>query len=191
VLRYGVGASIPKEIEDGSFTRRVPTSNDKLLELLKGKKAAKAHLAAKQDIKTKSQQLKSAKPTPILKDESDEEEGRASAFNLRRQRPKKPVPITKGDDTDEEEGRSSTVTSKKRKTTNSEQSKLDEGAEKANIGLGPQVEGSDGDTTKTPSKPLVQRSKPKSYLDEILAERSNKKKKKKTKQNNIESKVEQ
>ena len=72
-----MGSAIPKDIADGSFTRRAPTSNDKLLEQLIGKKRAKAHLAAKQEAERASarqqptwQQKKEEKKV----EESEEEE---------------------------------------------------------------------------------------------------------------------
>ena len=90
VTRLGVGGYLPKDIADGSFTRRAPTSNDKLLEQLIGKKRAKAHMAAKQEAeraaaREQPQQFHPlGRPAPAKKEESDdEEEGRAATFNPR------------------------------------------------------------------------------------------------------------
>ena len=85
-----MGSAIPKDIADGSFTRRAPTSNDKLLEQLIGKKRAKAHLAAKQEAERASarqqptwQQKKEEKK---VEESEDEEEGRAATISSKRQR---------------------------------------------------------------------------------------------------------
>ncbi|KAI1549144.1 hypothetical protein A1F97_01454 [Pyrenophora tritici-repentis] len=132
--RIGLGGVLPKDIEDGSFTKRIPTSDDKLLQQLIGKRKAKAHIAAKQEAArskpaTKAQQY--AKQNVAKKEESDEEEGRAATFKSKRQKKKEKQAPRKVDD--------------------------DEEAEVA--------------------QPAPQRTKtkPKSFLDEILAERSKKK----------------
>ncbi|KAF2191106.1 hypothetical protein K469DRAFT_558170 [Zopfia rhizophila CBS 207.26] len=94
----GIGVLVPKNIEDGSFTRRAPTSNDRVLETLVGRKAAKAHIASKQAPKQNAQSQKVgcrplAKRTKAEESE-DEEEGRAAAFRSKRQKMNK-VPSSK------------------------------------------------------------------------------------------------
>lgn len=89
ICRLGVGHAVPKDILDGSFTRRAPTSNDKLLEQLIGKKRAKAHLAAKQEAERASARQQPAwqqqqKPVVQVVDSSDDdEESRAATIASR------------------------------------------------------------------------------------------------------------
>ncbi|KAJ4305255.1 hypothetical protein N0V90_000786 [Kalmusia sp. IMI 367209] len=181
--RFGVGAIVPKEVQDGSFTNRIPSSMEKLLENIVGKKAAKEHLASKHKSNTISKPQKPSKPAPT-KEESDEEEGRASAFKSRRQRRAKQVPDKQEENTDDEdeESRSSTLASKKQKTAGTHSVVADE-VEAVTSGL----EEVDSDGLKLmnvshPEQPrtsLTRKIKPKGYLDEILDERAKKKKKKK------------
>ncbi|KAF2000048.1 hypothetical protein P154DRAFT_466620 [Amniculicola lignicola CBS 123094] len=165
----GVGGVIPKNIKDGSFTRRTLTSNDKLLQNLIGRKAAKAHISAKQLKKEPVQQQKFGKPTISKVDESeDEEEGRAAAFkSKRRKTAKKPsIPI---DTEDPEDGDDATAMDTGQDT---EENILPEPSlQKPSPDTG-------GDSYEEP-KDSYQQSKRKtgSYLDEILAERAKKKKK--------------
>ncbi|KAJ4313794.1 hypothetical protein N0V94_006756 [Neodidymelliopsis sp. IMI 364377] len=173
--RLGVGSIIPKDIADGSFTRRAPTSNDKLLEQLIGKKRAKAHIAAKQEAERASarqqptwQQKKEEKKP----DESeDEEEGRAAMLASKRQRtnaaelkfkPKsakvkqQEVVVAHVDADDELKSDVAAVAQDEEPPT-----KVD----------------SDDDIDLKPKKRVKKsRAKPTSYLDELLAERSKKKK---------------
>lgn len=176
--RFGLGAIVPKEVRDGSFTNRLPTSHEKLLENLIGKKAAKAHLAAKQKHTAPSKPQKPAKPVET-KDESDEEEGRAAAFQSKRQRRTRPVP-TKSDSSDEdEESRTSNLASKKQKTTSDAPSVTN-----GDVTMGDAPDREDVDEPKKVAPTSrSQKAKPKSYLDEILGEKSKKKKKKKGKGN--------
>ncbi|KAA8615531.1 hypothetical protein Ptr902_11235 [Pyrenophora tritici-repentis] len=135
--RIGLGGVLPKDIEDGSFTKRIPTSDDKLLQQLIGKRKAKAHIAAKQEAArskpaTKAQQY--AKQNVAKKEESDEEEANAN----------------------------------------------NEDETKENVIADTQVDvepTQDDDEEAEVAQPAPQRTKtkPKSFLDEILAERSKKK----------------
>lgn len=170
VLSLGVGGKIPKEIHDGSFTRQSITSDDKLLENLIGKKAAKAH-AAKQASKANTKEHKVAKRsrTTKLEESEDEEEGRASAFKSKRQKTtKSKVPADDGEDLEIQQGLPDTdfparpAENKRQLEEYSKTAKQDDG------------EAQD-------DEPKLRKLKPKSgsYLDEILAERSKKKKKKK------------
>jgi hypothetical protein len=63
------------------------TSNDKLLQQLLGKKAAKAHIAAKQAPK-EHQAAKAVPPSkkPTKEESEDEEEGRAARFKSKRRK---------------------------------------------------------------------------------------------------------
>ncbi|OCK82217.1 hypothetical protein K432DRAFT_230686 [Lepidopterella palustris CBS 459.81] len=101
----GVGAPLPKDITDGSFKRRELSSNDKLLQQLLGKKAAKAHMSSKVSPKLGSKPLKAP---PHQEDSEDEEQGRASAFKSKKQNTRKTQPkptvsqITVGNDDEKE-----------------------------------------------------------------------------------------
>ena len=174
--RFGLGAMVPKEVQDGTFTKRIPTSHERLLENLIGKKAAKAHLAAKSKhtATTKPQKpVKSAQP----KEESDEEEeGRAATFKSKRQKRSKPTPAPQLDSDDEdEESRAAKAAAREQRTSKEVPEIADEDVTTEN---GPADEDVDG-TAKSPSTSQPVKAKPKSYLDELLGEKSKKKKKKK------------
>jgi hypothetical protein len=160
--RLGVGSAIPKDIADGSFTRRAPTSNDKLLEQLIGKKRAKAHLAAKQEAERASARQQ---PTWQQKKEEkkvDEEEGRAATITSKRQR-KDGVKGASKEKRAEEKVAAEVVVDKA--------SKAEEGEAVASKDI------SDDDIDLKPKKRVKKsRAKPTSFLDELLAERSKKKK---------------
>lgn len=167
---------VPKDVQDGSFINRMPTSHEKLLENLIGKKAAKAHLAAKQKHAAPSKPQKPVKAIET-KEESDEEEGRAAAFQSKRQRRTRPAPTKPDSSDDDEESRTSKLASKKQKTTGNVSEVTNGDVTMANA---PDDEDVDEPPKAAPaSRP--QKAKPKSYLDEILGEKSKKKKKKKGK----------
>ncbi|ORY02947.1 hypothetical protein BCR34DRAFT_447855, partial [Clohesyomyces aquaticus] len=165
----GVGGIIPKDIEDGSFTRRPLTSNDRLLEQLIGKKAAKEHRASKPAPRDASNPQKFGRKPETSKREpsDDEEEGRASAFRSKRTKtnrmppPKTTIARDDGEtavgetESPQEGGSDSTATMKKTVT-------------------GPEP-GQPEEEDATSARPVKPKSG--SYLDEILAERSKKKKK--------------
>ena len=161
-----MGSAIPKDIADGSFTRRAPTSNDKLLEQLIGKKRAKAHLAAKQEAERASarqqptwQQKKEEKK---VEESEDEEEGRAATIASKRQR-KDGVKGASKEKRAEEKVAAEVVVD--------EASKIEEGEAVASKDM------SDDDIDLKPKKRVKKsRAKPTSFLDELLAERSKKKK---------------
>jgi hypothetical protein len=160
-------------VQDGSFTNRMPTSHEKLLENLIGKKAAKAHLAAKHKHAATVKPQNPAKPTPT-KEESDEEEGRAASFRSKRQRRSNPPSAKQNeiDDEDEdEESRTLSVRSKNSKTNGQdvEEKGSDDELDEAKVEI--------VNKSAPPSRPP--KSKPKSYLDEILSEKAKKKDKKK------------
>lgn len=92
MVRLGVGAPLPKEIAEGSLYRRRLTTNDKLLQQLIGKKAAKDRLqAAKRPSSLRTHSVpnpaKDIKPANADED-SDDEKGRASAFRSKRTKAK-------------------------------------------------------------------------------------------------------
>jgi hypothetical protein len=173
VTRLGVGGYLPKDIADGSFTRRAPTSNDKLLEQLIGKKRAKAHIAAKQEAERAAAREQPqllhplGRPTPVKKEESeDEEEGRAATFKSKRRKTDRTAssPVEK----DEAEKEVSGATDADEPTCIAE-------AEGAAI----QPErNSDDEIPKKAKRSRKARAKPTSYLDEVLAERIKKKNRK-------------
>jgi len=165
---------LPKDIEDGSFTRRIPTSDDKLLQQLIGKKKAKAHITAKQEAarpnaSTKAQQY--AKQIAAKKDESDEEEGRAATFKSKRQKKKeKQTPRNVDSDDEDEESRAKRLAATAK----------NEDQTKEVIITDTQVDdkttqSKDDEAEVAPPAPKRIKTKPKSFLDEILAERSKKK----------------
>jgi hypothetical protein len=106
----------------------------------------------------------------VQKDESEEEEeGRAAAFKSKRQKPSNPVEH----DSSEDEDVSTTKTP-------SQTAENDQNEEK--VITAPPVQMLDVDnkepTPKSKSLPSRSKTKPTSYLDELLAEKSKKKKKK-------------
>ena len=134
------------------------------MQQLIGHKAAKAHLAAKQASRSGTQSTNIAKPSkPTKKEESeDEDEGRTSMFKSKRQKKTPAPPATDPDVLDR--GMSS-------KDDNQE---VNEPPTK-NPNQGPEDDDSE---PKAPiRKPLPGKKKPVSYLDQILAERSKKKRK--------------
>lgn len=179
ICRLGVGSILPKDIVDGSFTRRIPTSNDKLLEQLLGKKKAKAHLAAQQEAaRPNAKAQKYGKLAPVSKQESDDEEdGRAAAFQSKRfkrdQVPKKKVQSVESDDEDEEE-RAKRVGKTGGDEVPEEEAQIDTEPPKEDAEV-------DDDVVAEKTAPRKSRAKPKSFLDEILAERSKKASRKKSK----------
>ncbi|KAF2016273.1 hypothetical protein BU24DRAFT_462446 [Aaosphaeria arxii CBS 175.79] len=159
--QLGVGGKIPKDVADGSFTRRTLTSNDKLLQQLMGKRAAKAHIAAKQAPKTNLNAQKN--PARYLKkeDSEDEDEGRAAHFKSKRS---KTIPVSS--ETPDANELSEGVTSPANQTVAQQDDRAT----------------SDDDVEALKPKPKSRKavSRPGSYLDEILNQRSKKKNKKST-----------
>ncbi|TKX25583.1 hypothetical protein C1H76_2233 [Elsinoe australis] len=152
----GVGAKAPDSDVGFGLKRKQPsTSNDKLLEQLLGKKAAREHQAkmaaqrmSKQQASSKDSPVsKAAKPTEI-EDDSEEEEGRASAFRSKasRKRPLPRPPPTENDAADE--------------------SQSEDEAGKATRG------------GKVKAAPKASKARGGTYLDQILAEKASKKRKK-------------
>lgn len=168
--RLGIGGKIPKDIQDGSFTRRSLTSNDKLLEQMIGKKAARAHIASKKAPQTASQPGKFGKqPRTSAREESeDEEEGRAAAFKSKRRKKSKGTAAEATEDAGEAQ-------EELIKSTPSADPDIEDVTEEAGLGATKKIPKVVEDDEPTSQK---QSSKPGSYLDEILAERSKKKKKK-------------
>lgn len=174
-----MGGILPKDIADGSFTKRTITSNDKLLEQLIGKKKAKAHMAAKLQAERSGAvqpQPKNSRQAITKKEESDdgEEEGRAATFKSKRRKVAKPNPAPVSDDEAEDaEQISKPVISDEHLDDSKEDTKL---AEDAPV---PRKFYDDVEPAPTAAKPkaIPSRGKSKtiSYLDELLAERSKKK----------------
>ncbi|KAF1932657.1 uncharacterized protein M421DRAFT_416277 [Didymella exigua CBS 183.55] len=170
--RLGVGHAVPKDIADGSFTRRAPTSNDKLLEQLIGKKRAKAHLAAKQEAERASARQQPAwqnQQKPIVQgaeESEDEEESRAATIASRGKRNDKAKPQPK----------SKSVESKKKNEGTGPVEADDESNDAARSKEQPKDDSDDDIDLKPKKRVKKSRAKPTSYLDELLAERSKKKK---------------
>tara|TARA_R110002003_G_scaffold121_19_gene10794 strand:+ start:991 stop:1527 length:537 start_codon:yes stop_codon:yes gene_type:complete len=164
----------PKDIEDGSFTKRTITSSDKLLEQLIGKKRAKVHLAAKQNatrLGAKPQQQRHDRSHAKKEESDDEEEGRTAAFKSKRRKTAIPKPASVA--AEEEQGGDVVPAATNEKILNGKGEGHEETDHKQ------QVDDEDDHATLagTGSKSIPNRSKPPatSFLDEILAERSKKK----------------
>jgi hypothetical protein len=173
INRLGVGGIRPKDLEDGSFTRRTLTSDNKLLTQMIGAKKAKVHLASKQQMTRlgAQPQPKHGRPVAAKKEDSeDEEEGRAATFKSKRRKTAKPKPAPATED-DSEDQQALPVQARDH-GDEIEQAKGDVAAE--------EPEEEDQPAPKSKSIPSRGKAKPKSYLDELLAERSKKKKKSKT-----------
>lgn len=158
-------------LPDGSFQRKKLSSNDRLLENILGQKAAQARKKSQAPGKAMSAS-KHAEPKPLTarpkalrKNDSDEDEagGRAAAFKSRSQR-----------------NRAESLIENARKVDQQMDDPVDEernpvvkqpGRPETSTAAAPQAE----------SKPT--KSKATSYLDELLAEKANKKSKKKKKSN--------
>lgn len=173
-LRFGVGAAIPKDIQDGTFTRRIPASDDKLLQQLLGKKAAKAHIA-RQSIKSNTKPNVESKPQRrVIKEESEEEEeGRSSAFKSKRRKVAKEQPVHPPVDGDHDDRRDNADADG---TELQQETEAARGETRKNASEG---EDSEEDSKKSTTKSRAVKPKARSYLDELLAERSNKKQRKK------------
>ena len=174
--RLGVGGVVPKDVQDGSFTRRMPTSDDKLLQQLIGKKAAKAHLAAKQAPKTTAKPQRYGKPTTKKEESDDEEEGRAAMFKSKKPRPKKAQPVVEPEDVDEETEDQAKSDLPVQPVTNNDREDVPAKAPLKSASKPTKDDSSEEGDSKPAKKP-----KTGSFLDEILAERSKKKKKKRGK----------
>jgi hypothetical protein len=181
ISRIGVGGIVPKDIEDGSFTGRIRTSDDKLLQQLIGKKKAKAHITAKQEAarpNAAGKVQRYGKPAAKKEESDDDEEGRAATFKSKRQKKKEKQEPKKVDSDDEDE-----ETRAKRLEGSAAQEKEEvpkyEVTAEAQADVQPvKKEDDDEEAEATQPAPKKARTKPKSFLDEILAERSKKKSKK-------------
>jgi hypothetical protein len=179
--RIGLGGILPKDVEDGSFTSRIRTSDDKLLQQLIGKKKAKAHITAKQEAALRpnaaAKAKQYAKPAAKKEESDDDEEGRAATFKSKTQKKKeKQGGKTVDSDDEDEETRA--------KRLDGSAAKEEEGVSNKEVATKVQVdakatrEDEDEGAEAIQPAPKKARTKPKSFLDEILAERSKKKSKK-------------
>ncbi|GAD94900.1 conserved hypothetical protein [Paecilomyces variotii No. 5] len=154
--KLGLGAPLPKATEDGSWNRTELSSNDKLRQQLMGKGYAKA-MAAKQR-QLQLQQNMNKRP----------DQGKAGTKSSARTE-------EADDDDDEEEGRSS-LGNKKRKVA---ATGAEDGANEET------VESKEASASASASAPVPgtesgrgkKKKKTGSYLDELLSQRSKKKKK--------------
>ena len=178
VIRLGIGAPPPKDVADGSFKRRELSSNDKLLRQLLGKKAAKAAKAHPTTNFSKSpgpSQNLGSKPVkpPIRQEESEDEEGRASTFKSKRTKQKK----ISGSYSQDVHSPLETISKKRRRLEmNGNDSDNTDDGDEAITG-----EGSSRQLKPTaagPENKVLRKST--NYLDQVLAERSKKKKKTQT-----------
>ncbi|KAJ9216726.1 hypothetical protein DTO166G4_1572 [Paecilomyces variotii] len=148
--KLGLGAPLPKATEDGSWNRTELSSNDKLRQQLMGKGFAKA-MAAKQ---RQLQQNINRRP----------EQGKAGAKSSAR------TENDGGDDDDDEEEGRSALGNKKRKVA---ATVVEDGA---NNEIAESKESS-ASTSGAESGRGKKKKKTGSYLDEVLSQRSKKKKK--------------
>jgi hypothetical protein len=176
VIRLGIGAPLPKDVADGSFKRRELSSNDKLLKKLLGKKAAKAAKVHPTTNSSKSpgpsQNLgsKPVKPS-IREEESGDEEGRTSTFKSKRTKQKN----ISGSYSQNVQSPLETISKKRGRLdmNGNDSDNTDDGGDAIK-----------GEVSSRQLKPTVARSENKvlskstNYLDQVLAERSKKKKKK-------------
>ncbi|KAI8937188.1 hypothetical protein NX059_006397 [Plenodomus lindquistii] len=185
--RLGYGSVLPKDIADGSFTKRLPASDDKLLVQLLGAKKAKAHVAAKReaarpDASAKARQY--GKPVVAKKEESDEEEeGRAATFKSKRSRKNVEKKVAREVDSDheDEEMRAKRLGTGVRAEEEEDSKISDKDAvtkSEPSINQDVALKEDPAEDEKVKTAPRKTKAKPKSFLDEILAERSKKKSKK-------------
>lgn len=173
----GIGAPLPKDVADGSFKRRELSSNDKLLKQLLGKKATKAakvHPTTNSSKSPAPSQNLGSRPVkpPIRQEESeDEEEGRASAFKSKRTKQKN----ISGSHSQDVQSPLETISKKRgRLEMNGNDSDNTDDGDDAIKG-----EGSSRQLKPTaagPENKVLRKST--NYLDQVLVERSKKKKKK-------------
>ena len=174
VIRLGVGAPLPKDVADGSFKRRELSSNDKLLKQLLGKKIAKAAKVHPTTNSSKSSGLsqnlgsKPVKP-PIRQEESEDEEGRASIFKSKRTKQK----IISGSYSQDVQNPLETISKKRGRLqmNGNDSDNTDDGDDAI------REEGSSSQpkpTTAGSENKVLRKST--NYLDQVLAERSKKKK---------------
>jgi hypothetical protein len=176
VRRLGVGGIRPKDLEDGNFTRRTLTSDNKLLTQMIGAKKAKVHLASNQQMTRlgAQPQPKHGRPVAAKKEDSeDEEEGRAATFKSKRRKTvkSKPAPAPEDDSEDQQ-----ALPVQARDDGGEIEQAADNG--KAEPPAAEEPEEEERPATKPKSIPSRGKAKPKSYLDELLAEKSKKKKRK-------------
>ncbi|KAF2280101.1 uncharacterized protein EI97DRAFT_110975 [Westerdykella ornata] len=178
----GIGAKIPENLQDDVFaqddffSQPLTASSEKLLQQLLGKKAAKGHIAAKQapqNVKT-SRNGKPVKPTKQEVSE-DEEEGRAAAFGSKRRKIAKSAEPSEAPDPPD--SREHSLMMEENVDPASAEAELDSTRAVRSEKQVTKKDGVDGEDPITSGT----KSKPATYLDEILAERSRKKKKKKLK----------
>lgn len=149
-IRLGLGAPLPQNTPDGSWKRSELTSNEKLRKQLLGKNYKKA---------AKENTPSSKKPAGSNAASS------ASVAGLT---------IPADDEDDEEEGRTSQIGKKRKKL-----GKADPELSETNTSLDNAGDGSEELPSTKKTAPSVARGKKKatSFLDEVLAERSKKRKK--------------
>ena len=175
VIRLGIGAPLPKDVADGSFKRRELSSNDKLLKQLLGKKAAKAAKVHPTKNSSKSpgpsQNLGSKPVKPPIRQEESEDEGRTSTFKSKRTKQKN----ISGSYPQNVQSPLETISKKRGRLdmNGNDSDNTDDGGdaikgEVSSHQLKPTVAG--------PENKVL--SKSTNYLDQVLAERSKKKKKK-------------
>ncbi|KAJ5273985.1 hypothetical protein N7478_009110 [Penicillium angulare] len=168
----GIGAPLPEKAADGSWNRTELSSNDKLRKQLLGKnydRFMKIQAENKAQAKVNISAPQGAKPVVVEESSDDEEEGRTTSVGMRRKN-----------------GQSKMKT-KTKMTTQAEaetEAVEKEGGQDQDQDTDMQVQGDGQDevpvaTKKVPVRQAPSKNKKKatSYLDEILAQRANKRKK--------------
>ncbi|KAF2712678.1 hypothetical protein K504DRAFT_401791 [Pleomassaria siparia CBS 279.74] len=184
--QIGIGGIIPKTTKDGGFTQRALTTDDKLLQTLIGKKRAKAHIAAKETTRCNTTPINFNKPDKHVKkpkpeESEDEDEGRSSAFQSKRQKKKISRPAPAGSDIIEAQEDALEISLTRRPASaGDDQAFGNQDTPLTKLSTRePEKEDDENSTSNLNStKSRSKKCKPVSYLDEILAERLKKKKKK-------------
>ncbi|KAJ5108801.1 hypothetical protein N7456_005476 [Penicillium angulare] len=167
----GIGAPLPEKAADGSWNRTELSSNDKLRKQLLGKnydRFMKAQAENKAQAKVAISAPQAAKPVAVEESSDDEEEGRTTSIGLRRKNGLSKM-------------------KKKTKTATKTETETEAGGKEEDQDQDKDMQmqgGGEDEETATVTKevpvrqaPSKNKKKATSYLDEILAQRANKRKK--------------
>lgn len=151
-----------------------------MLEQLIGKKRAKAHLAAKQEAaRPNAKTQRHGKPVTTKKEESeDEEEGRAAAFKSKKRKADVSKPVQAEGESIEDVDERSSLPSECHENEKNKVTIVHAGAQDSHVKHNEKSRVTQS-STKAPHRT---KAKPTSFLDEMLADRSKKRKKKGTSQ---------
>lgn len=169
----GIGAPLPEKAADGSWNRKELSSNDILRKQLLGRNYDKVMKAKEAEVKAQREKNAAAAAQAAASGSGSGSAPTASAAD--------------DDDDDEEEGRAAMVGKRRKTNSNSNPSSrmvpvssASTTAENGAAGAGADGDAQSADQSSVPSgkkSGSARRKKATSYLDEILAQRANKKKK--------------